>query len=496
MNIKNIKSENFQVKAIFGIMIFLTIILLIPLFVIAHYSVKCVDDFVYFEEPENLWQSTHSIFQMMKAQTIYAYDYWKGWQGTYFSEWLVTILMGICGDKLYFVGGYLAIGGMVIGELAAFNVIFTRIMRADKYRATIVSLCVILMQILLMPAPAEAFYWFCSAGLYTIIYALAMLLITLVVMLLTIKNPAKKKTAIYEVGIILLSFAIGGSNYVIAMMILLLYAASTLILWIYKHKLKVLMTINFLCYIVFLIISIMAPGNQNRLDISNVVGYSMVESILLSLIEAAKYVNQWMVLPYMLVGVLMIPIIVKMVNREKFSYPIPFLVTLISFGMFAAQFTPNIYSIGIIGAERVKNLYRMTMLIWLYGNELYWIGWFVNRRTEKTSDETERTSFLLPGWCVGLALLTFSLVLWGGSTVTSVSAAMSLKRGEAQQYKAEYNERLEILRDDSIREVSFHPYTYKPYVLFYGDIVENPEDWVNRSVAGVFDKEYVKLIGE
>ena len=77
--------------------------------------------------------------------------------------------------------------------------------------------------------------------------------------------------------------------------------------------------------------------------------------------------------------------------------------------------------------------------------------------------------------------------------MTSVSAFLSLHRGEAQQYKAEYEERLDILRDDTVRHAKLRPYTYKPYVLFFNDIEPNPDDWINRSLADLFGKESVTL---
>lgn len=495
-----IRSEQVQIKMIAAGMVVLAIIMLLPLFAIAHYSVKSVDDFVYFRVPEALWQSTHSLFALCKEQFFYAVDYWKNWQGTYFSEWLVTVLMGICGDKYYFLGAYIALGGLVSAELMLFEVIFTKLLSADGSRSLIIALSCILMQILLMQAPVEAFYWYCGAGLYTWIYALAVLLAALLLQSLY-KEQKGWRAAVRETGILFLSFAVGGSNFVISILVLVLWGSGIVLLWIYHHKERVRMSVNFLFFAGCMLLAICSPGNLKRVGAAGMEGYSVVESILRSLLEAERYIVQWTTLPYVIAGLMMAPLMLDVARKKKYRYPLPLLVTVITFGLYAAQFAPNLYSIGIIGAERVKNLYRTTMVLWIYGNELYWIGWLDRRRREKNAYIAqqqeiigqERVSWMLPGWCVGLAAMVCALSLWGGETVTSVSAFQSLYRGQAQQYKAEYEARLEILRDESVDVAELEPYTYKPYILFFGDIVEDPEDWVNRSVADIFGKKAVKL---
>lgn len=64
----------------------------------------------------------------------------------------------------------------------------------------------------------------------------------------------------------------------------------------------------------------------------------------------------------------------------------------------------------------------------------------------------------------------------------------------AQTYYAEYQERLSILKDESVKTVYFEPYTYRPYLLFFGDITDDPDDWVNRSMAAYYGKDFVTLI--
>ena len=78
--------------------------------------------------------------------------------------------------------------------------------------------------------------------------------------------------------------------------------------------------------------------------------------------------------------------------------------------------------------------------------------------------------------------------------MTTLSAVLSLRRGEAQTYYAEYQERLKVLEDDSIKAPSFEPYSCHPYLLFFGDITADPEDWVNYAVSSYYGKDSVTLL--
>ena len=102
--------------------------------------------------------------------------------------------------------------------------------------------------------------------------------------------------------------------------------------------------------------------------------------------------------------------------------------------------------------------------------------------------------YLLAGWIIGGILLCYSLKMWGNNTLTTVSAIDSLRHGYAKQYYAEHQERLLLLKDESIKDVYLKPYTFKPYLLFFGDITDDPQDWVNQALADYYNKASVTLI--
>ena len=495
---ENLKQENIQVKILAGVLLGIFILLLLPLFIVGLYSVKSVDDFSYFAEPQAYWQSTHSLWGLLQRQAVYAYGIWKNWQGVYFQEWYKTVLMGICGDKYYFVGSWLSIGSAAgFGFLLVWSVL-RKILGADRSRALIISASCVSMQMLLVQAPQEAFYWFTGSVHYTVTYGLNLLLITILLYEITAKQLSRLCLAGLETAVVFLSLAVGGGNFTSGVFTLSLYGIVVLLLWLYKHPRKWLISINLAIYLPSFLLCVLAPGNWQRLQSAGTTQNSVWISILKSFREAAAYIVTWTNLPLMIVGILLVPIIWKIVGLKGYSYKCPAMVSLLSFCVFASQFMPTLYTLGISGVGRIYNLYRFTMIFWLYGNEIYWIGW-VKRRMEISEENRKNNgenSFLLWLWGGGLLILCYVFIFWGGRTLTTVSAVLALKNGEAAQFRQEYLERLAVLEDENVKDVYLEPYSVMPYLLFEADITEDPEDWVNKSVASAFHKESVRLAGK
>ncbi len=66
-----------------------------------------------------------------------------------------------------------------------------------------------------------------------------------------------------------------------------------------------------------------------------------------------------------------------------------------------------------------------------------------------------------------------------------------MARGEAAAYEEEYQQRLRILRDDSVRDVVFVPYENRPDMLYVGDFDGDPDHETNRMAAQYFGKSSI-----
>lgn len=490
--------EELHIRIIFFGVLLILIALLIPLFVIGHYNFASVDDIGYAKTAEVVWDETHSVIQTCLRQVSYAWGYWHSWQGTFAAEWFTTTALGLFGRNAYYMGTYLSLGGFVLFELFLFMVILKKIMGADFFRAGIISICIVSIQVLLTPVPVEAFYWFCGSALYTGTYNETVILMTLLILLYHSNGTSGHwRRILFYFGIVLFTVLVSGGTYVTLVLMLLLYFFTTIWYWYRRNPGRWFVTVGMILYLAGFFLNVLAPGNQARLYSAGMEGNSAIMAIFLALKEALFYMAENAILPCLILAVLFLPLFINIVSQRDYKYPLPIIVTVISFGVFAAQFTPTLYTLGITGAGRIQNLYRWTFYIWLYGNELYWVGWLCRKKLisfGSMENVQTKKSYLLSGWIAGGIALCFALYVWAGNTLTSLSAVDSLRRGYAQVYYAEYLERLTVLEDDSKKDVCFKPYTYYPYLLFFGDITDDPNDWVNRTMSFYYGKDSVTLL--
>lgn len=485
-----------QEKILAVLLSVLLIIGIIPLFILARYNVPSADDYSYAIISEPIWRETHSVLLTLWDQIKNAADTWKTWQGTYFAEWFSLSAIAFFGRDAYFMTPYITLLPMIICELAAAWVIFCKGLGTRKSQAAIVALPCILFQVLLPPSGSEAFYWMCGATLYTSIYAFSMLDLAFLTLFLLDNRKSRKKTVLLEILIGIFTFMMAGSTYIAAMCMLLTYVCMTAWCYYRRHPHKKVMLLFTLLFIIGLLASIFSPGAANRQNSAGE-GLPAFTAILLSLKEAAVYIKTWSIPPVLLMLFFMSPVLWSIVKIKKYAYRLPLLVTIVSFGIYAAQFTPCLYALGIIGAYRVQNMYRFQMYILLLGNELYWIGWLHGKFSQKVWKPRWQKDFslLLPVGILGILLTGGLLLYYGGSTVTTVSALQSLRKKEAQRYYEQYQERLVLLEDESVTDVVLKPYELKPYLLHFNDITVDPGDWVNQAMSQYYGKNSVVLSG-
>lgn len=412
---KRFIKEELQVKIIFIGVLLVLIALLIPLFWIGHYNFASVDDIGYAKTAEKVWDETHSVVQTCLRQVSYAKEYWHKWQGTFAAEWFATTVMGIFGRNAYYMGTYFSLGGFVLFELLLFMVIFKKVMAADFFRAGIISICIVSMQVLMTPVPVEAFFWFCASALYTVTYSEMVILLTMLILLYHSHGSKMcgKRILLY-IGITVFTVLVSGGTYVTLVLMLLLYIFAVIWYWYRRNAGRWFITAEMILYLAGFLLNVLAPGNQLRLSAANMEGNSAVMAILLSLKEAVFYVTQNSIFPCVIMALLLFPLFVSIVGKKDYKYSFPALVTIISLGVFAAQFSPTLYTLGITGAGRVQNLYRWTFYIWLYGNELYWVGWLCRKKMIFCGNAEENggiRQYLLSGWIVGGQCYSFRCML-------------------------------------------------------------------------------------
>lgn len=491
------KSET-QEKLIAAGLLLLLILLILPMLLIARYDIPSVDDFSYRIIAEPAWNETHSVLKTLWAQVQNSVDLWYTWQGTAFGNWLMLSAIALFSKSFYYLTIYFTLIPMILSEIFAARVIFCKGLRLSASQAVIVSLPCIIYQVMLPPSACEGFYWMCGAILYTTVFALAVSTTAVMVLLLLDHRRFGVSVIAKEILLLLLSCMIGGCNYVTALTMLLILTCFTIYGWWRRHPHRVCYTVCTVAFLACFLLSVISPGAANRQSSAGE-HLSAVSAILLSFREAWSYIRIWTLPQVWALMLVLFPVYLRLARRAKLSFRLPALVTLFSFCIYAAQFTPCLYALGIIGAYRVQNLYRFTLYILLLGNEFYWCGWLAHRLEVYIRPETGKKR--IPCRQLLWAVLSFCIVLpvflyWGGPTVSFTSAVLSLRRGQAAAYYQEYRERLTILEDESVQDAELMPFTNAPYLLFFGDIQEDPSAWENIATAEYYHKNTVSLRSE
>ena len=499
LRIKKLKVSQKQI--IFYISVLFLTVVAAPLFVIAHYGSMCADDYNFVMGAIDVWKSEHSVISLLSNRFSYAVNLYNSWQGTFSMEWLGSALMTVIVEDKYFLGAYLGIGSLIASQMLLFMLMGTKVLEADKYDTGIISCWLIAAQLLMIPYPVEAFYWLNATLLYTVGFSCTVTLCTLFFILL--RGTGKIGKVLTEIAICFLIFIIAFGNFVSALFGFSSFILLMFYVWMKKHPSRILISADFVLYTVFLVLNIIAPGNKRRMDVAGTEDAGAVKAVIKSLLAAAQYVVTNLYPTVIILLLMMLPFMIGAVKKKAFSgkktFRLPLLFSAVSFGLFASQFVPTMYSIGIIGAGRVINIYRHTVYILLFANLLYWTGWIMRRLYEEHPEldvnaKKKGKSCLWQAFVLEFILYCFAAYFYGGSTITTVSALNSLCSGQAARYREEYLERLEILQDDSIKDAYLKPYSDPPYLIHLDDIKEDPSNWLNGGLAAYYGKDSVRLI--
>ena len=153
---------------------------------------------------------------------------------------------------------------------------------------------------------------------------------------------------------------------------------------------------------------------------------------------------------------------------------------------------------------RIKNQLQSLFYLLAFFDIFYGLGWLA-RKTEEGEKEVYRDMHtvisVLGKYTAVLQGIFFVLVLlvFAGTsdknTFSSVSALRSLANGEAKTYYAEAQERLTDYKNPDVTVVEAKPFSAKPHVLYFTDIVEEgePNYWINENIAAYYGKEKVIL---
>lgn len=479
------------------------VIIAFPLLLVAQYNRPSADDWSYGYAGYRVIQDGGGIFAVLRAAIMTMRESYINWDSRFACDFLDSLQPGIWGERYYGVVAWILIVMLIVSEIYFCSSIIC--IRARDRKCILLCLPTIIppliLQIVSCPSPVESFYWYTGGMNYTFMYCLSLILLSLFIKLGIHDYSARWKYIFTAVIACVLAVFVGGGNFSTSLSSFLCYCILTLLFLLYKNK-------SFLCKTWFvtlitglsLALCIFAPGNMKRLS----AGYggkptqSAVEAVVLSLVRSASNIFSWTNIRVMLMLLFILPFLWMAVKRIDFRFRYPALFTMLTFCLYASQVTPNLYVEGTTGPGRTQAILYYSYMVWLAGNVFYWTGW-LSRRINKPLLFSDKPRLVFGGLIVYSGVVGMALVLFMYTTdlrtIPSYKAYMDWRHGYVQQYAAEWDARIEILRDDSVREVELTPLTVWPEVIFYTDLQdETGYYWVNDACAKYYGKEYVNII--
>lgn len=483
-----------------GMFVIALIIVVFPLLLIGKYNYPSADDWSFSFLGYHALKNGEGFLGVIRAALITVKENRVNWEGRFTIPLLGALQPGIWGERYYGVVAWIMIGIVIVSELYLCNSLLKRYTNGKNVWLSIsIMVPSLVLQFLYNRAPEESFYWYNGAVCYTFVYGLSLILLALFIKL-GIEECGKRKVYFFRLAVTcILAVLVGGGNFSTSLSsFLTLGCLSALFLWLDRRAFCRTWFVTAIVGI-SLLICIVAPGNMVRLN-GNFGGVTAGKkwAIAVSLQYALHTVySESFNIRVVLMILLILPFLWKAVKSMNYSFRFPALFTVVTFGLYASQLTPSMYVEKGIHSGRLMAILFYSYHVWLVGNIGYWIGW-ISRRRNKIMETFEkvccRLDKYLLAYCVLIVLLLAGAIDRSGGG-TSRAAYVSWQNGLPQQYAKEWEERLTVLHDDSVKEVCFPPISIYPAMIMYTDL--QPDDgyiWVNSACAQYYDKDVIRIV--
>lgn len=481
--------ENIIDKVIkWGLFAFL-IILVLPLLGISFYNFPFSDDFANAKLAHETVLSGGNIFDVIGAAGRTAWKTYFSWQGSYSACFLMALNPIAWGVDKYFIGTFVLLITFVISELLFLDGLLSLIsMKKDIIR--IFSYSIIIIQLLFVPGIVESFYWYTGAIYYTFFYSLSLILFSLMIKR-NEKKRNEKRTIFLEVSIFILAFFIAGGNYSTALITNIVLGTIFLLAIVKNKKIPWFYLSVTLVSVMGLVLSVLSPGNRNH---QATMGMTPIESIFASFRYGGEFAFSWIHSYIVVLYMVLIPFIWKGLKQSKFQFRLPGVVIAFAMGVFSAMFTPVLYAIASTGPPRLMCIIYYLFLL-LFGLCLvYILGWIQKRNLKIFSRFSDKKKVCFRyGWSI-LCLICFLGImgLSGIKHTNPVLAALEIKNGNAEAFRQENLDRIELLENPELEIVILEDFVVKPHIIYLSELEED-FNYKNVQLADYYYKDSVKL---
>lgn len=487
------------------------VLLVIAIFPIARltiYAVPYYDDYNFGQFGRNGILSYGGILGAIRGAIEGAYVEHYAWQGTYSSIFFMSLMPVIWGEEYYFLGPLFIILMLLAGTLVLTHVLLKSVLGISAQYRLPVQVIITISLFMFIYTAQQGFYWYNGGVHYVGMHGFGMLFIASAISLPRTEMRGKK--ILWGVVLTLLTSALAfltaGANFVTALQgLLVLLSIFALEFLMEKRKAALLLLPAMALYGYGFFLNVTAPGNEHREASYVGWGYGPVESVARSFLEGIKHIPEYTGLITVVVMILLIPPIWAMLENISYRFRWPGLFFLWSLCLYATGYTPSLYAMGTAGLSRTLNAVKLTFLLLLFLNEIYFLGWLKEKPTALSKKESRvarigsgmiawngQASWLFYPIVGGVLLLIFLASPNQAGHYASYGAYYYVHTGEAYNFHQEYLDRIELLQSDEA-DVVLKPYYWRPWFLIWNDLSEDASAEENQAITFWYGKNSVRL---
>ena len=504
------------------------ILSVIPLLVVSMYNWPSADDMSLALLTYRSFKDTGNIVVTFFTAFKVGINEYLTWMGYYFSNVMFCYSPSIFGEKWYVLVGFEMLGILTFGVCYFFNALFVRALKCDRHMSNVLAMITLTVIVQSMPkglVRVEAFYWYSGAINYMFMFSMALFWLGL--MIRTVTEDDKKARFRKLLWACFWGFWLGGANYMTALQVAICSFLIIVVLFMNKagkatvevdskekEKSFKLIWIPACVNLLGFLASCLAPGNATREAL--VEGFGPVKSIFIALLyDYVMLINDFTRWEVLAAAALLIPVSWKLCEGVKHRFQHPFVFTIFALGMSASNMVPPLYALANLEAGRLQSIIYAEYIVMMMLTVFYVTAWarqtleekhgslkalMESRGSLKNPDEKSALSYMLSSMllaCAAFIVFGSALCVYDDHHYYSATAAISdVFSGNAAMYLKENEERLEVLKDESVKDAVLKPHSGKPSMLVFDDITDDKEYWINRVMARYYEKESVALGGE
>lgn len=480
----------------------------------AFYARPTGDDLGYACDTRQTWISTHSIGEVLSKAIEVTKNVYNKEDASYVMTFLCTIIPEVFKPWTFWIAIWFILLLIVLGSDAISRHLCGRIIGLSNEAVSLLTMSFLFLFLQHMPSTGSGMYWYTGSVHYVMPFCMVLFSLTLMSLFLrneiekdSLSAGAQKKTrkmVLYIVGLSLAAVLIGGSGYFAALYMLMIYVAS-FILFTKRFGKKLLpLLIPFMITLLGFIVVLKSPG-MNSFRAGGEMKLSLdlvIDTIWESIKRSVQYGKIWItecvfILPCMVMLCVILSNKFCWINSIKFSHPILF--SGYTFLSYAAVYAPWVYSeyFDVQGAsDGPKNYCFLTFLLSMMAIFVYIIGYFRKRYFDR--NENSKSHFVLVLKYACLIIATVFLILQKGDVKKThgYEGVIYLSSGQAEDYKAQCRENMEMLLDGNIRNVELVPTNSYQGLLCNMVATENPKDFTSHVYAAFYGKDSVIMKSE